>query len=65
MREVFEYLDKDKSGKIDSKELIIGLRILGLNPTEGEVKELLNSQDKNHDGVLDLQEFTALFEDCK
>lgn len=63
-KKVFDILDSDHSGSIDIKELAMGLRAMGLNPTEGEVRELMNAADVNHDGKLSYDEFSRLFSEC-
>jgi|EP00908_Phaeocystis_cordata_P022063 calmodulin len=37
------------------------LRLLGSNPSKGEMDELLKSIDKNQDGVVDLNEFARVW----
>lgn len=63
-KKVFDILDSDHSGSIDLKELGMGLRAMGLNPTEGEVRELMNAADVNHDSKLSYDEFSRLYSEC-
>lgn len=49
-KEVFELFDKDGDGTITIKELDTVMRSLGQNPTENEVKEMVQKVDT--DGML-------------
>jgi len=42
LEEAFFLFDYDKDGKITSRELGAAVRSVGLNPTEGELKEMIN-----------------------
>lgn len=42
IQELFEMFDKDKSGAISVKELKMGLRATGSNPTKQEIKEIMD-----------------------
>jgi calmodulin len=42
LEEAFFLFDYDKDGKITSRELGAAVRSVGLNPTEGELKEMVN-----------------------
>ena len=61
VEDVFKIIDEDESGTIDIRELGKGLRCLGLNPTNSDLKELLDEYDKNNDQVLNLDEFVELY----
>lgn len=61
VKDVFEAIDENNNGSIDVSELAKGLRGLGLNPTNAEVKELLSEFDEDQNNVLSLEEFTRLF----
>jgi len=39
------YFDKDKDGYISSKELGLVMRSLGQNPTESEIRDIINEVD--------------------
>ena len=57
-RQVFDYFDKDGSGKLSSKEFLNALEKMGigeLNPKEKEV--LLKSVDADMNGTIDYREF--------
>ena len=45
VKEVFSLFDRDNDGAIMSKEVICVLRSVGYNPTEIEVKDLLDIYD--------------------
>ena len=59
-REVFNIFDADKNGSICPKELGIVMRALGTNPTEAELKEMMEDADNNGNGVIEFEEFLGL-----
>ncbi|KAL2118755.1 hypothetical protein VTJ04DRAFT_5714 [Mycothermus thermophilus] len=59
-REVFNIFDKDGTGDITADELGHVMKELGLNPTESELRDLVNEADLNNDGVISFEEFLAL-----
>ena len=61
-RKMFFELDRDGSGSIDAEELGMMLRSLGQNPTEEELKDLIDSVDEgDKDGQIQLREFLKLY----
>jgi Ca2+-binding EF-hand superfamily protein len=61
-RKMFFDIDRDGSGSIDCVELGMMLRSLGQNPTEQELKDLIDSvDDGDKDGQIQLREFLKLF----
>ena len=56
----FELFDKDRNGKITSKELGTVMRGLGQNPTEEELKQMIREVDLNGNGTIDFKEFMCL-----
>jgi len=61
-RQIFFALDCDASGSIDAEELGVMLRSLGQNPTEQELKDLIDSvDDGDKDGKIQLREFLKLY----
>ena len=46
-KEAFREFDKDKSGRICTRELKSLLRCLGCNPTDLELQEIINEVDAN------------------
>lgn len=71
LEEVFDMFDKDKSGKIDSKELKGALKEYYSYINEPcddakldeEVKEIIKVCDKSNDGKIDKNEWFKFFED--
>lgn len=64
IKEVFEHLDRDGSETLDIQELGLGLRALGLNPSEEQVQELMKTADTNQDSKIGFEEFQSLFKKC-
>jgi len=61
-RTMFFQLDTDGSGSIDAEELGVMMRSLGQNPTDDELKELIDSVDSgDKDGKIQLREFLTLY----
>jgi calmodulin len=56
----FELFDKDRNGKITSKELGTVMRGLGQNPTEEELKQIIREVDLDGNGTIDFKEFLCL-----
>jgi len=54
-KEAFGVFDKDGDGTITTKELSTVLRSIGNNPTEAELKQMINEADA--DGMLFLFQF--------
>jgi len=52
MRETFVYFDKDKDGYISSKELGLVMRSLGQNPTDAEIRDIINEVDADGRSTL-------------
>ena len=51
-KEAFSLFDKDGDGTITTKELGTVIRSLGQNPTEAEVRDMVNEVDCDGNGVL-------------
>lgn len=61
LKDIFELLDKNHSKKIELNELADGLRASGMNPTNAEVQDLMNSYDISGDGALWFNEFVGAY----
>lgn len=57
LEEAFNLCDHDKNGTICSSEIGLVLRALGFNPTEREVKDIVDEIDKNKSGRIEYNEF--------
>lgn len=49
-RRAFDEFDLDGDGKISTQELHLAFRRVGLNPTEGEVQDIINQYDMDGSG---------------
>ncbi|XP_060577948.1 calmodulin-A-like [Ruditapes philippinarum] len=56
----FEMFDKDNDGTISSTELGVVMRSLGQNPTEQELKDMINEVDVDGNGTIDFPEFCQM-----
>eukprot|EP01118_Nematostelium_gracile_P002921 TRINITY_DN13367_c0_g1_i1.p1 TRINITY_DN13367_c0_g1~~TRINITY_DN13367_c0_g1_i1.p1 ORF type:complete len:153 (-),score=55.46 TRINITY_DN13367_c0_g1_i1:104-562(-) len=61
IEECFKVLDKEKKGFLTKEQIPLAIRALGKNPTETEMKALLNEVKEK----ADLSEFKTLYRNCK
>ena len=61
IKDVFAVIDSNKSGLIDIAELGKGLRALGMNPTNADIKVLMEMYDTDNNSALSLEEFADLY----
>ncbi|KAF1898302.1 hypothetical protein Lal_00033068 [Lupinus albus] len=59
-KKAFSFYDKDGDGYITTKELGTVMRSLGQNPTEAELKDIINEVDADGSGTIDFPEFLNL-----
>merc|ERR1711987_27790 len=59
-KEAFSLFDKDGDGNITSKELGTVMRSLSQNPTEAELRDMINEVDADGNGTIDFQEFLTM-----
>ncbi|KAK3087738.1 hypothetical protein FSP39_010002 [Pinctada imbricata] len=59
----FRVLDTDKNGRLSVNELINGLRVIGLNPTQREAKQLIEEVDKSGTGFLLYEDYEKIMID--
>ncbi|XP_029634784.2 neo-calmodulin-like [Octopus sinensis] len=64
-REAFTMFDRDKDGRITAKELGTVLRSLGQNPTEVELRDMINEVDIDGNGTIEFNEFLEMMMKCK
>ncbi|OMJ75308.1 hypothetical protein SteCoe_25583 [Stentor coeruleus] len=56
-KEVFSLFENENSRTITTKQLGTVIRSLGLNPTEGEIQEIIKKVDVDDNGTIDFSEF--------
>ncbi|KRZ73875.1 Calmodulin-like protein, partial [Trichinella papuae] len=56
----FKMFDRDSNGTINIKELGVAMRMLGLNPTEDELLNMVNEFDVDGNGKIDFVEFCRM-----
>ncbi|KAH3848093.1 calmodulin-A-like [Dreissena polymorpha] len=59
-REAFSLFDKDEDGTITTQELGTVMRSLGQNPTDNELKDMINEVDIDGNGTIDFAEFLTM-----
>ena len=59
-RDAFDMFDKDRDGVITAKELANVMRSLNQDPTENELREMIEEVDINGNGNIDFEEFVQL-----
>jgi Ca2+-binding EF-hand superfamily protein len=60
LREAFRIFDKDKSGFIDGKEIVLVTSTLGQALTDDELEAFIAEADLDGDGKLDYNEFVQM-----
>ncbi|CAG9321007.1 unnamed protein product [Blepharisma stoltei] len=63
-QDIFHLLDHNKNQILDLGELGKGLRGLGLNPSEGEVRKYMADYDRDRNNGLSLEEFESVYQRC-
>ena len=59
-KEAFQIFDKDGDGSITTKELGTVMRSLGQNPSDEEVRQMIEEVDENKSETIDFKEFLGL-----
>ncbi|GBG86733.1 hypothetical protein CBR_g41798 [Chara braunii] len=59
-REAFCFFDRDRDGQIQTKEIGAVMRALGLNPTEADLSDIVDSAAANGKDSVDVNEFLSL-----
>ncbi|XP_060606890.1 calmodulin-beta-like [Ruditapes philippinarum] len=59
-KEAFNLFDKDESGTITTEELGKVMRSLAQNPTDQELRDMINEVDVDGNGEIDFSEFVEM-----
>ena len=59
-KEAFSVFDRNGDGAITREELGTVMRSLGQNPTETDLKDIINEVDADHDGKINFHEFLTM-----
>jgi len=59
-QQAFNLFDKDQDGHVTAKELRIVFDTLGQQPSDEELKEMINEVDKDGNGEMEFTEFCVL-----
>eukprot|EP00277_Geminigera_cryophila_P035975 CAMPEP_0173099294 /NCGR_PEP_ID=MMETSP1102-20130122/35394_1 /TAXON_ID=49646 /ORGANISM="Geminigera sp., Strain Caron Lab Isolate" /LENGTH=462 /DNA_ID=CAMNT_0013992261 /DNA_START=16 /DNA_END=1404 /DNA_ORIENTATION=- len=59
-RRVFEEMDHDKSGKLDTKELGMAYRLQGVYITNEQLQQVVSAYDTDKDGKINFQEYCTM-----
>jgi Ca2+-binding EF-hand superfamily protein len=57
LKDIFDEIDTDKTGKLDKTELLKAFRKAEPTATEKQVEDMIKFADKNGDGEVDFEEF--------
>ncbi|EKX51566.1 hypothetical protein GUITHDRAFT_65970, partial [Guillardia theta CCMP2712] len=60
VKALFNEIDSDNSGLIDSEELIIAFEQLGIHLGQNEISEFLKDFDEDGSGTIDFEEFLLM-----
>lgn len=60
LRQSFDEIDTDKTGTITAGELQDSLKAVGFIPSDGQLKEIMSSMDKDKDGTISFEEYVQV-----
>jgi calmodulin len=59
-KEVFALFDTNRDGQISNKEIGFVMRLLGQNPSDSELQDMIDEVDSDNSGKIDFPEFLTL-----
>ena len=59
-KEAFDFFDKDGDGTITAKELGAVMRLLGYNPSDADLADVISDVDLDRNGTIEFGEFLAM-----
>ena len=59
-KEAFDLFDKNGDGRIPTKELSTMMRSLGQNPSDSELRDMIDEVDADNTGTIDFTEFLTM-----
>lgn len=62
-RDAFKCFDLNENGTLSTRELKHAMRMLGSNPTDTQVQQLVNAKDFDGDGTINFEEFVNMIEE--
>ncbi|XP_068676925.1 calmodulin-like isoform X1 [Montipora foliosa] len=63
--EVFEVFGQDENGRISTNQLRQAMQLVGLNPTDTQIQNLINEREYDGDGFLEFPDFIKTVEEYK
>mgnify|MGYP002635739889 CR=1 FL=1 len=60
LRLVFQVFDRDGDGTVNTQELGVVMKSLGMTPTEEELREMIDDVDEDGSGEIEFDEFKLL-----
>eukprot|EP01084_Bolivina_argentea_P272486 463955_1 len=62
LKAAFKFFDADGNGTVEPEEISAVMKVLGVDLTLEELKDIMSSLDENGDGVMDFNEFVTMMD---